>query len=198
MSSPVSLCFPSVFPDDRQVHTAPVLSPSAKSPSFGGGGEGGGASGPDSGAGPSPAASSRPGARGTSVVPRAPGLSAAVKRQLHDLRQQFEAAKKVRGADAHAPPIKIFVKRILFFPEACMLYCTPIRLCFFATICLRCSQEVVMQRDTAIRWVIRQRNRMFMQVDAVEAERQFRALHEAREESLFAALEKHVVTGLGR
>ncbi len=115
--------FHSVFPDDRQVHTAPVLSPSAKSPSFGGGGEGGGASGPDSGARPSPAASSRPGARGTSVVPRAPGLSAAVKRQLHDLRQQFEAAKKVRGADAHAPPpLKIFVKRILFFPRhACCI-----------------------------------------------------------------------------
>jgi hypothetical protein len=39
---------------------------------------------------------------------------------------------------------------------------------------------------------------MFMQVDAVEAERLFRAQHEAREETLFTAIEKHVVTGLGR
>jgi hypothetical protein len=49
-----------------------------------------------------------------------------------------------------------------------------------------------MQRDTAIRWVIRQRNRMFLQVDAGAAERAHRTHHETKEEALFASVEKQV------
>ena len=49
-----------------------------------------------------------------------------------------------------------------------------------------------MQRDTAMRWVVRQRNRMFLQVDAVDLERQLRVLHEMKEERLFAQLIKRV------
>lgn len=42
-----------------------------------------------------------------------------------------------------------------------------------------------MQRDSAMRWVIRQRNRMLLQADAVDLERRMRLAHDAKEEAAF-------------
>jgi hypothetical protein len=67
--------------------------------------------------------------------------------------------------------------------------------------CMR-VQDVVVQRDSAVRWVLRQRNRMFMQVDALELERQMQDAHERREEGIIAELiarvKEHGSVGLPR
>lgn len=62
--------------------------------------------------------------------------------------------------------------------------------------------EVELQRDDAIRWVLRQRNRMVMQADAVEAERGVQVAHMQRYSKLLSMLSsrlnrlKHVAESL--
>lgn len=88
-------------------------------------------------------------ARGRPVSPsrvRAAPVTAAVKRQMQDLRQRY-----------------LFARR-----------------------------EVLVQRDSALRWVTRQRNRMLMQVEAAQAERAFRDAHEAKEEQAWEELRRLV------